>query len=82
MSALSVLAYCADAAVLATYWHLARTGSARPFHWANAIGFVPLAVVEIVGHIYPPLILTVAFGVIGIAGLIQTRKDRHAPQAH
>ncbi len=75
MQALSVLAYGADAAVLATYWHLARTGSARPFHWANAIGFVPLAATEIVAHVYPPLVLTVAFGALGILGLIRTRKD-------
>jgi uncharacterized protein YqgC (DUF456 family) len=79
MSVLSVLAYGADAAVLATYWHLARTGSARLFHWANAIGCLPLIGVELVAHLYQPLILSVAFGIIGALGVW---KDHHASQDH
>lgn len=69
---LTAVAYLADAVILGSYGFLARTGRSRPFHWANAVGCVPLLAVEVVAHAWPPLVLTAAFGAIGLAGLVRS----------
>lgn len=71
MSLLSVVAYLADAAVLGTYALMVRTGRRRPFHWANALGFPPILGTEVLAHAYPPMVLTVAFGLLGLFGVIR-----------
>lgn len=78
MIVLSLLAYASDVAVLATYGILVRGGKRRPMHWANAVGCVPIAATEIIGHVYPPLVLTLAFGVLGIVGLLTDKESLHA----
>jgi hypothetical protein len=72
-SVIAALAYVADAWVLGTYALMARSGRTRPFHLANAVGFAPLLASEIVAHVYPPLVLTLAFGVLGWVGLWKER---------
>lgn len=71
-----LLAYLADVAICITYFALARSGKARPFHWANAIGCVPIIVTELVLHAYAPLILTAFFGAVGIVGLTRDKGAR------
>lgn len=67
-----IFAYVADAAILGTYAASVRDASrVRWFHWANAIGAVPIVAVEIVVAAWPPLVLTVAFGLIGCAGVLR-----------
>lgn len=71
---ITALGYLADACVLATYFFLARTGRPRAFHWANAIGCVPIIIGEVALGAYVPLVLTVTFGVLGWFGVWTTRK--------
>jgi hypothetical protein len=75
MTIIDVLAYVADAAILVTYYLLATRGAryGRALHMANAIGAVPILATEWIAHAYPPMVLTAAFGSIGVAGLIQRR---------
>lgn len=71
-----LLAYLADVAICFTYLRLARTERARPFHWANAVGCVPIIVTELLLHAYAPLILTAFFGAVGIVGLTRIKGVR------
>lgn len=66
---LTAIGFVADLWILGTYALLARTGRALPFHWANAIGSVPIVFGEIVLGAYVPLVLTATFGVIGVFGV-------------
>lgn len=71
---LSVLGYASTAWILLTYGVLARTGKhARDFHLANAIGCLPVIVVEVRLGAYVPLVLTAAFGALGWLGLFKGR---------
>lgn len=70
MSWLNLVAYVSDAFVLGTYALLARTGRALPFHWANALGAVPLLVVEVTTEAWPVVPLTLTFCVLGWVGVI------------
>jgi hypothetical protein len=70
---ITVLAYVADFAVLFTYGMLARGGSRRPMHWANALGSIPIAATEVVARVWPPLVLTAAFGILGVVGILTDR---------
>lgn len=72
MSWLDLVAYASDAWVLITYAVLARSGRARPFHWANALGAAPLLVVEVTTHAWPVLPLTVTFCTLGWVGVRKT----------
>lgn len=69
-----ILAYIADVAIVAAYLYFARTGRARPFHWANALGCLPVIATEIVAHAFPPLILTAFFGLGGWYGIVKRRE--------
>lgn len=71
MTWLTALAYLADVAVLGTYAMVARGGSVRPFHWANALGCFPIIGVEIVAGAWPPLVLTATFGALGWVGVVK-----------
>lgn len=66
-----VLAYIADAVIIATYLYLAHTGKVRPFHWANAFGAIPIVATEIALAAWPVLILTAFFGIGAAYGLLK-----------
>lgn len=70
MVMLDVLAYLADAWILGTYLYAATRGRQRPFHWANAIGCLPILAVEVVASAWPAFVLTLAFGFIGCVGVV------------
>lgn len=70
---LTALGYVVDAWILGTYWLLARTGRARPFHLANALGCLPVIALELHEGAGVPLVLTAAFGALGWAGLVSRR---------
>lgn len=63
------LAWAADVAILWTYARSTH-GPVRPFHWANAIGGIPLAVVEVQAGAWQVLPITVAFTLLGWKGAL------------
>ena len=67
---LSALAYLADAVLISAYWWLVRGHSERPYHWANALGAVPLLAVEITARAWPLVPITGMFGVVGWIGVL------------
>jgi len=75
MTALLVAGYVADVAILGTYLLLSRTGRARPFHAANAIGCLPIIAIEVITGAWPALVLTASFGLIGVTGLLSSRPE-------
>lgn len=68
---LTAFAYIADVWILATYAATVRGGHVRPFHWANAIGSIPILAVETIGRVWPAFILTFTFGLIGWIGVLR-----------
>lgn len=70
---MTLVAYLADAWVLATYLLTARGRPARWFHWANAVGAGPIAYTEVVTGAFAALVLTVTFGLIGAYGVLWRR---------
>lgn len=71
---LSILGYLADAAILGAYFWMTRWPQrAIWFHWANAVGCIPLVGIEIVTHAWPVLPLTATFGVLGAYGVRRQR---------
>lgn len=76
VSTIIVLAYVSDAWVLATYALMAAGRRSLWFHMANALGAVPIAAVEIAARTWPPLILTVAFGLIGAVGMVLYNEEK------
>lgn len=73
---LNAVAYFADACILLTYFLAAKTGSARSFHWANAIGCLPIIATEFLSHAWAALILTSSFGLIGAFGVVSKKGAR------
>lgn len=73
MNAVDVVGYVATAWILIAYFVLARTGRQQPFHWANAVGSVPIIVGEVAVGAYVPLVLTVTFGALGWVGVFSHR---------
>lgn len=71
MTGLDGVAYAADAAILGSYAYLTRTGKAWWFHAANAVGFVPLMLIEVLAHAWPVLPITVTFGLLGAYGVVR-----------
>jgi len=72
---IAVVAYAADAAILGTYAFMAVRGRPTPFHWANALGAVPLIAVEISAHAWPVVPVTASFGLIGWYGVLTTKRQ-------
>ncbi len=65
-----VVAYVADAFILVTYFLLALRGwSVWWFNLANAVGGIPLLVIEWRQRAYPVMPLTATFTAIGWLGL-------------
>lgn len=70
MTLWSYLAYAADAWIIGAYAATTRDPRRlRWFHWANALGCVPLLVVELVTHAYPVIPITGTFGLLGWIGV-------------
>ncbi len=76
MTLLDIVAYAASIWIVVVYFLLAHKGPqfARRFHWANALGAIPVLATEVIAHAYPPMVLTVSFGTIGFLGLLH-RED-------
>ncbi len=79
MSPLDLIAYVTDLFILVSYYLFVTRNSARLFNWANAVGAIPLIGVEVAAHTYPPMVLTVAFGLIGVLGLVNRRRGDSVP---
>lgn len=73
MSALKLLGYIADVWILGSYAVMSSSGKVRPFHWANAVGCVPLVTAEALAGLWQVVILTGTFGVLGWLGVWRTR---------
>ena len=61
----NALGWVAVSWVLGTYALMARTGRARPFHWANALGCFPLIVLNASAGLWFAVVLNGTFGVLG-----------------
>lgn len=70
---IALLGYVADVLILGTYALLSQTGKVRPLHWANALGCFPLLYLEINARLWPVVIITGMFGVLGWFGVWRTR---------
>lgn len=68
---LANLGWAATAWVLGTYALMARTGRARPFHLANALGCIPLIALNVTAGVWPAVVLNVTFGMLGWLALIK-----------
>lgn len=72
MTPVGIMAYVADAWILGAYLSLARSGKGlRRFNWANAVGAVPIAATEVSVGAWQALIITAAFGVVRLQGLLR-----------
>ena len=72
MSAAILAGYLADVCILGTYASSVRTGRLRGFHWANALGAVPLLYLEVGAHLWPVCVISGTFGVLGWLGVWRT----------
>ncbi len=78
MTALTVLAWVLNIWVVLTYAMMVRgRWSEFRFDLANALGFVPTALINVLAGVYPPLVLTISFGLIGAYGAAQELWRRH-----
>lgn len=64
-------AYVASALIVVAYLRLASTGASRAFHWANALGCMPIHVSEAATHARPAMVLTSFFGAAGWYGVLR-----------
>lgn len=61
---LTILAWAATASVLFTYaWSVRHPDKAAAFHWANALGFLPLAALNATLHAWPSVAINFGFGI-------------------
>lgn len=76
--------FAAVAFILATYAYMIRTDKEALFHWANAIGFIPIGLSAYMQRAWPSLVITTAFGIIGAVGVWHTLRLRrgNAPQTY
>lgn len=68
---LAELGWAGTVLVLGAYAFTARTGRVRPFHAANVVGAFLLGASSVAVGAWPQLVLNVAFGAIGAAGLLR-----------
>lgn len=73
---LLALGIVADVFILSTYALLSFTGNARAFHWANALGCVPLLVAEVRVGLWQVVVITGTFGVLGWVGVWTAKRGR------
>lgn len=82
MNALNALAWGLNIYVVLTYFMMVRgQWSEFRFDVANALGFIPTALINIMAGVYPPLVLTISFGLIGCYGTAKELWRRHGPEA-
>ena len=67
---LAIVGWAGTLWVLAAYAYSARTGRARAFHWANALGCLLCGAANFAVGAWPALALNLAFGAIGAAALL------------
>lgn len=78
MRFLTALAWALNIWVVLTYAMMVRgRWSQFRFDVANALGFIPTATLNILAGVYPPLVLTVSFGLIGLYGTVKELLYRH-----
>lgn len=71
---LQIIVLVADFAILGTYARVSVGRSVRPFHWANAIGAVPVVALEVLTGAWAVIPLTATFGLLGVTGLLKGTK--------
>ncbi len=72
MTLLNALAWVLNVWVVLTYFMMVRgRWSEFRFDLANALGFIPTATINILAGVYPPLVLTISFGLIGLYGVVR-----------
>lgn len=59
----------AAVAILAAYAYSTRRDNPLPFHWANALLWVPVAIPSILAGVWGAALLTISFGAIGTFGV-------------
>jgi hypothetical protein len=65
------LAWAATVYVLATYLHLVRSGNPHPFHWANVIGAIILAPINLATGLLPMALLNAVFGFAALVAIVK-----------
>jgi hypothetical protein len=79
---LTTLAWILNIWVVLTYLMMVRgRWSEFRFDLANALGFIPTALINVLAGVYPPLVLTISFGLIGAYGATQELWRRYGPEA-
>lgn len=68
-SVLTAVAYVVNVVIIGTYLAAAQGRPLRWFHWANALGALPLLAYEVVVGAWAVMPLTAAFGTIALVGL-------------
>jgi hypothetical protein len=74
-----LLAWAATAYILLAYGYLARYGIAGPFHWANFLGALVLAPLNLVAGLPPQALLSAVFGLVALAAIIKGRRPPAGP---
>ena len=69
---LNLVGYLADAWIVGTYLLVQRGHPLSWMNYANAIGCIPIIAVELLTHAYPPLVITAAFGIAGLYGIVRS----------
>ena len=76
MLAITILAYVASASILFCYWLVTKDHKhVHKLNWANGVGAIPLIIVEGMGHAWPAMIVTGAFGILGFAGVLTHHRE-------
>jgi hypothetical protein len=80
MNPLLVIGYVVDVLILLTYARLALTGDSLSFNLANALGGPVLLVVTIATVGWQPLlVLTIAFTLVGVLGVVRALREPWFP---
>lgn len=78
MTVLVWITWLATAAVLVTYFRMQRGHGSLWFDWANAIGSIPLAAMDIIVGAIPAAVVSICFGVIAWYGHAVAWRERRA----
>ena len=71
---LNGVAFLASLNILASYFYaLKHKGNLTWLNWANALGAIPLFLVELHTRAWSPMLLTLAFGGMGFFGILKTK---------
>lgn len=72
---IAAIALVASVIIVAGYFRLSVQRKPRMFHWANAVGCVPIIIQNYQARVWAALLLTTFFGVIGWMGLYVSWSD-------